>query len=225
MSVAVAPGRRLVSVLYHEWYPFDHMPVFAEQVVSNNAVNLQEGDVLLVWGGEDISPALYNEPVNRFGDGDWQPSHRDAIEWEHMKRAVELNIPIIGVCRGAQMLCALAGGSLWQHVDRHSGDHVVHTHDGQKLITNSLHHQMMRLDAIPKEEYDLIAWTPARSEVYHHGQGLVHVKQRDDIDPEFVYFSKIQGFAVQWHPEFVGYPDEATDYVFNFINSKLEILV
>lgn len=222
MSVATAPGR-LVSAIYRDYYPFDVM--FTEKIHTINPHDLREGDVLLVWGGEDISPALYNEPLNAYGDGDPNPSYRDHIEWSLMKMAVDLDIPIIGVCRGAQMLCALAGGSLWQDVSGHSGNHIVYTYDGKQLTTNSLHHQMMRLDTLKPDDYEVIAWTEARSKVYHHSVCSVHLKKPGEVDPEFVYFPKVKGFAVQWHPEFVDYPDEATDYVFNFINERLGVLV
>lgn len=214
---------RLVSAIYPEYYPFDKLPFINNCVNVYDPSQLQKGDILLVWGGEDISPMLYNESLNVYGDGSPVPSRRDSIEWELMKEATELDIPIIGVCRGAQMLCALMGGSLWQDVSNHGGRHIVETYDGQRLDTNSMHHQMLRLDNIPKTAYDLIAWTQPRSRVYHHGQNSVHWKTDTDIDPEFVYFKNIKGFAVQWHPEFEEYPDEATDYVLNFINSKLEI--
>lgn len=225
MRVVDTPNRRLVSAIYPDFYPFDRMGLFNsfERIIEVN--DLTENDVLLVWGGEDISPALYGEPVNRYGDGAVAPSYRDTIEWELMQGAKALGIPIIGICRGAQMLCALAGGSLWQDVQGHCGNHIVTTYDGQELKTNSLHHQMLRLDNIPKDEYDLIAWTQPRSQVYHHGAALTHMKKPGDLDPEFVFFNKVNGFAVQWHPEFVDYPDQATDYVFNFIKEKLEVTV
>ena len=225
MSVANAPGRRLVSAIYPEHYPFDQLTFVSEFAVTINPDYLTDEDILLVWGGEDISPELYGEPVNRYGDGSPLPSRRDQIEWDLMQRAKQIGIPIIGVCRGAQMMCALMGGSLWQDVDNHCGNHMVYTVDGKQFETNSLHHQMLRLDNIPADQYEVIAWTEARSKVYHHGLNLVRVKKPGDTDPEFVYFPTIRGFAVQWHPEFVEYPNEATDYVFNFINSKLEVLV
>ena len=219
---------RLVSSIYPDYYPFQEgmSDVFDSFINSSNEADLQEGDVLLVWGGEDISPALYDEPVNVFGDGSITPSRRDQIEWGMMLRAKALGIPIIGICRGAQMLCALAGGSLWQHVDNHAGArHYVETYDGQKLLTNSVHHQMMRLDGIPRSDYQLIGWTDPRSEHYHYGARAIHSVTPDQVDPEFVWFNRINGFAIQWHPEFVDYPDEATDYVFNFIRARIGVTV
>jgi len=214
---------RLVSAIYPEYYPFNFLPFIDNCINVTEPAELEGDDILLVWGGEDISPALYNEPVNVYGDGAVRPSRRDQIEWHLMVEARAEGIPIIGVCRGAQMLCALEGGSLWQDVSNHGGRHLVTTYDGKTLETNSLHHQMLRLDNIPKDRYELIAWTETRSKVYHHGLNLVHMKKEGDVDPEFVYFNKIKGFAVQWHPEFENYPYLSTDYVFDFITSKLEV--
>ena len=78
---------------------------------------LRDNHVLILHGGGDISPALYNKPVAPRGGGYYKPSHRDQQEWMFIKEAVKQNIPIVGICRGAQMLCAFDGGELVQHIN------------------------------------------------------------------------------------------------------------
>lgn len=206
---------RLVSAIYDEFYPFHEMGIFDEFVHTIHPEALRAGDVLIVWGGADISPSLYNREIGPSQAG-LIPSNRDRIEWDLMKRAEELNIPIIGICRGAQMLCALAGGFLVQHVDNHAGsNHFITTRDGKMLTINSAHHQMQ----YPFEvDHELIAWsTIPLSRRYLLEDKSITVEK----EPEFVYYPKQKGFAVQWHPEWMPSNTPATQYVFNFIKERL----
>lgn len=216
---------RLVSAIYRDYYPFDNMPMFNEFINTSDPEVLQHNDVLIVWGGEDIHPMLYNHRVHPY-TGVWNETHlskRDSIEWALMLRAKDLGIPIIGICRGAQMLCALAGGWLIQDVNYHAGvgEHEVITYDNKRLITNSLHHQMMYPFGV---DHHMVAWTKPLTNVYNFAdESKIITKPADwlPINPEFVYFPKVKGFAIQWHPEYTDFPDEATQYCFNYIESVL----
>ena len=206
---------RLVSAIYHGSYPFDNYFPLAEEVCTSDPNDLRKGDVLIVWGGGDISPTLYNKRVSRYTGASAKPSKRDEIEWDLMKAAKELCCPIIGVCRGGQMLTALAGGYLIQHVNNHSGYHSVTTVDHQLITVNSIHHQMM----MPADsDHEVIAWA---SKVMSD----VHIDEDQDIpvvkEPEFIYYPGLKGFAIQWHPEMMKAEAEATKYVCNFMKDKL----
>src|SRR5574343_471523 len=97
----------LASALYGGTAPFSSFPIFTGSKTVKFPDELEGTDALVVWGGEDIHPALYND-VNThssvYTDG---PSTRDTYEWALMKEAIKRDIPIIGVCRGAQRLCAV----------------------------------------------------------------------------------------------------------------------
>lgn len=206
---------RLVSAMFAGTFPFGHLPVVDDEIATSKAEDLQSGDMLVVWGGGDISPSFYNKPLSRKGGGSVEPGHRDRIEWAMMNRAKELGLPIIGVCRGAQMLCALAGGFLLQHVNKHGGHHVVETPTGYTFTTNSIHHQMMYPFEVDHEMLASIK-TPLATE---------HWKVDEQIEmpeePEFVYFPKVRGFAIQWHPEGMGLESPATQYIFNQILQRV----
>ena len=109
-------------------FPFD--AVYEEKFNAVEKGSLEGADALLLWGGTDIHPTFYNQPYHstteRSGSGD-QPSLRDMTEWHLMHEAKKLNIPIIGVCRGAQFLCVFAGGSLIQDVKGHYHAHTIKT--------------------------------------------------------------------------------------------------
>jgi putative glutamine amidotransferase len=206
----------LYSAIFKDFYPFDQFGLFTDYQSIVDPDLLDGPGMLVVWGGEDISPSLYNCKVSKYTGATMLPSRRDQIEWRLMKRAVEIGMPIIGICRGAQMLCALAGGKLIQHVQNHGGYHNVNTFDGKELLVNSLHHQMM----YPFEvDHEMVAWSSdVRSSVHYDVDVSVDV----EVEPEFVYFPKVKGYAVQWHPEMMRENAEATSYICSFMKEKHE---
>ena len=75
-------------------------------------------DGLLLTGGADLDPARYGEPL----DGSRGiEAGRDALEAEAYRAATDAAVPVLGVCRGMQMLNVLSGGSLVQHLEGHAG--------------------------------------------------------------------------------------------------------
>lgn len=115
--------------------------------------SFKEANLVVFTGGGDIDPGFYNEsPLPRTGSS----TRRDEFESDVFE-SLDKDQFKIGICRGAQLICALSGGSLWQDVNLHGGrDHsvdIVSTrfkakwHDLKKkdtAIVNSLHHQMLR---------------------------------------------------------------------------------
>lgn len=161
-------------------------------------------DGLVLSGGADIDPSRYGaEPHPRLGETD---AGRDEFELALIHAARAKGIPILGICRGAQLVNVAFGGSLHQHVDISEG--VGHpnwlepgntiAHDvscspgsvianlvGERVGVNSLHHQT--LDRI--------------------GEGLIVTARADDGVVEAVESLSEPILAVQWHPEMLGGPD------------------
>lgn len=230
-----------MNVLYSACFeysntPFDSLTRTGKvEPVLHPADMLNFDSALIVWGGADISPELYNHPTSS-RCAPYSP-RRDKIEWDLMKEAVEMEIPIIAVCRGAQMACAAAGGFLLQDVNNHAGrGHNVVTHDGKKLWVNSLHHQMM----VPhKTDHELVAWAEKNvgspyiykdNDLFNATDYGYSVVESNDTEPkwrepEFVYFKKLFGkpascYAIQWHPEMMADDVPATKYILEFIKEK-----
>lgn len=194
--------------------PFFDYDLFSAAKIVNKPEELQTDNCLVIWGGADISPSLYNKPVGKLTGAGPEPSYRDAYEWALMQKAKELGIPIIGVCRGAQMLCALAGGFLVQDVTNHGRSHTVETVDGQTLEVNSIHHQMMYPFDV---NANIIAYSKGISNHYLD----VDTKIQVPCEPEFVHFPEVKGFAIQWHPEFMDKGVPATNYVMEYITNHV----
>ncbi len=177
--------------------PFNTIFQHAVQVTPED-IMAGKVDALVIWGGADISPTIYGEPVEPGCGATAFLSHRDQIEVGVTDAAIKAGIPILGICRGAQLLCAMAGGKLYQDVHGHFGDHEITTHEGESYVTSSVHHQMMNMENMKPEDYQLLAWSTKH-----------RTKPSDGVDgeePEVVYFPKIKGLAIQGHPEFMS-PD------------------
>lgn len=176
-------------------------------------------DGLILWGGSDISPSLYKEaPISYSGPR--EPSQRDVFEWSLIKEAVLHNIPIIGVCRGAQMLCAYVGGKLVQDVNNHHREHSLKTYDGEHFTTTSCHHQMM----YPYEvDHELLGWNnDLLSNKYNPPEAAhcIAFDKRTIKEPEVVYFPQVRGFGVQGHPEWTNKNDLYTIWLIEQIRLK-----
>lgn len=166
---------------------------------------LKGAKALVLWGGEDISPALYAQVPYSDNSGPRGPSRRDQCEYNLITAAVQEGIPILGICRGAQLLCAAGGGSLYQHVDGHVGrDHEVVVGD-RVYWSNSCHHQMM----IPTEDMKVLGHVP-KPLSFRKWMDQRSPVEKSDPEPELVYMPKLKALAVQGHPEWLPY---SCDYV------------
>lgn len=183
---------KLFSAYYSGDDPFG---IFSEVVTAHHATNLEAGGVLILWGGEDISPSLYNQPSTKSHASN-TPSKRDIVEKHLYEAAVKLGMPIIGICRGAQLGCALSGGSLFQHIEGgHHSNHFVDTYDGNVFNTSSCHHQALNLSEV---DHELLAWD--------HGRMTKAWTDKDEMDvviPEVVNIPSTKTFAIQGHPEWM----------------------
>ena len=192
-------NHKLYSCYYDERDPFG---IFPEVVAIGSLEQLKNDGVLVLWGGEDISPALYNQIPIKETSALSVPSRRDSFEVACALWAIENNMPIIGVCRGAQLMCALNGGTLIQHVTNHAGGkHEIETYDGIRLFTNSIHHQMMNP---VNTEHEVLAWTPYPISTKYLGEHRQNLTIHQE--PEIVWFPKTKTLAIQGHPEYL-YPN------------------
>lgn len=171
------------------------------EIHVHDLVQLLDG--LVLQGGSDVAPALYGQqPEHLVGDTD---PVRDRFELDLIHAFIAAGKPVLGICRGMQLINVALGGSLYQdlvalgvtsysHVDtarydRHhhpllieAGSVMSGWYDGATQgVVNSIHHQgVARLG----EGVSAVAWAP---------DGVVEAIWRDG--PGFV-------FGAQWHPEF-----------------------
>lgn len=177
-----------------------------------SAMSLTSKVVLIIWGGSDLSPSIYGQKPNKWTGAGEKLSDRDRSEWTMAMKAIELGIPTIGICRGAQLMCCLSGGSLIQHVNGHAGGyHKIVTDAGEQYNCPSLHHQMMFPWLTPDGKeiaHDMLAWTEKPLSDCYLGEPEGDDPNGRSIilpghEPEVVWFPVTKSLCIQSHPEFI----------------------
>lgn len=154
-------------------------------------------DGVVFAGGADLDPALYGEQPHDETAG-LRPE-RDAAEMPLMRAALDRDLPVLGICRGMQVLTVVRGGTLLQHLpdvlghERHRPAPGVYGLHHVRLEPGSLAHQVLG---------------PAVSVPSYHHQGVAKAGSlavtgwADDDTPEVVEDPALRfAIGVLWHPE------------------------
>lgn len=205
IKVGLAVSGRWPDNLQYARFPYD-LALFraGAQVVTIKPSDIddlhrkvEQLDALLLTGGEDIDPQLYDAPRHL---ANFINSARDELEMELLNLAAEMDIPLLAVCRGSQLLSVKYGGRLnnidakddihsfrltnmikftGHHVDIAPGSRLAGIFPKLELITNSIHHQSIAdagtLNVAARSKDGCI-------------EGVEH--------PEYNFM-----IGVQWHPE------------------------
>lgn len=163
---------------------------------------------VLLTGGADVDPVLYGEQAH----ATYEPAgpHRDGFEIEAIRLTLERDLPLLAICRGAQVLNVACGGTLWQDIPSQIGTAVAHQVSSPRDA---------RAHRVSVDESSRLAALVAQSPLWHadatldvnsrHHQAVKHVA------PGFVVTSTstdgvIESIerpasrfcvGVQWHPE------------------------
>lgn len=191
------------------------IPVFLAYTEDEDklAEYAQVFDGFLFGGGDDMDPARYGE--EKIFDSVEIDADRDAFELSLYRHVKPTNKPILGICRGIQLLNVAEGGSLYQHIDGHRQD-APGTTAAQKtivfegsmlhgltqkseILVNSFHHQNIKALA-PTLTADAISEDGYIEAVHMEGHPFY--------------------LGVQWHPEIFRQQDPAMQRVFAaFVNA------
>ncbi len=153
---------------------------------------------LVLGGGSDIDPKFYGEPNQQAQD---PHRERDEMELALLKQARERAMPVLGICRGLQLINVAYGGTLQQHIgDAHRGDtHLGGTSKHATHTVNVVDGTLLR-SIIGKAGFDVVSRHHQAVKVL--GSGLqVCATTNDGIieaaeDPAYPFL-----LGVQWHPE------------------------
>jgi len=165
-----------------------HLPVDADP-----AELAEHLDGVVLTGGADLDPALYGaEP-----ETDLFPPEprRDTFELALIDRAMALELPVLGICRGLQMLNVRAGGTLHQHVPVHSRFDLVPDTEVHQVVTEpgtrlaELYGEALTVNSLHHQTVDQV------------GGGLAVAARADDGTVEGLEIPGLDVIAVQWHPE------------------------
>lgn len=155
---------------------------------------------IIIGGGDNIEPTHYGAVGDGLAEYDIE---RDRFEIEVLRRALDTNVPVLGICRGAQLINVVMGGTLYQDLrplrrrtpNRNSAFPVKDAHlvagsfleacmDTRRARVNSLHHQAVERVA---EQLRVCA---------RDSDGFIQGIERP-AHPFLV--------GVQWHPEYLPY--------------------
>jgi len=167
------------------------------------AATLARFDGLLLLGGGDIEPRRYGATEVSEEVRGVDP-HQDAFETAALGVAFDLDLPVLAICRGAQLLNVACGGSLHQHIEGHRLLlHEVAIEPGSRLaaatggslrpVGHRVHHQSIE----------------------RVGHGLAVTARADDGTVEGIELPNRWVLGVQWHPEDTAATDPAQQALFD----------
>jgi putative glutamine amidotransferase len=175
---------------------------------------LEQVDGLILTGGGDISPSVY--------DGDTHEalymvdSSRDDLEMELTRKAIASKLPTLGICRGMQIINVALGGTLIEHLPDVVGDAVAHRAPPREPVPHPVHLKPgSRLEKILMQaEHNPPSW---------HHQGIRDLAVKLEVVasaadgtieavemPEHPWL-----LAVQWHPELTAATEPADQRLFD----------
>jgi GMP synthase-like glutamine amidotransferase len=165
------------------------------------APRLEDAELVVFLGGEDINPFIYGEKAL---SQTYFNAERDKRDIDAFELALQHDIPMFGICRGMQLLGALNGCRLWQHVENHAGRNhtITDIKTGEVIEVSSMHHQMVveNNTTIPLA----YATKDGHSGIYHRDCGELLSPVHKDL--EAAIFPDINAVCVQGHPEVEGTP-------------------
>jgi putative glutamine amidotransferase len=173
-----------------------------ERVAEEPAQALEMIDGLMLAGGADIDPSSYGESAQA-ETVDTVPE-RDRFEIALTRAAIERDIPVLGICRGMQLINVALGGTLIQHLPEHYGHHehrrVLGSFDGAD------HDVEVSADTLAMR----VISEPRHATKSHHHQGVNVLGEglrvsgtsaMDGLAEAIELPSSSFVLGVQWHPE------------------------
>lgn len=158
-------------------------------------------DGLLIPGGYDVNPLLYGEEA--IPQTTYARQADDLFEYALIRKMAEWNKPILGICRGIQVINTAFGGTLYQDIPAQRPESGCHRQEGG-IRYEPFHH----VDLEPDSRMAAIFGTHTLQVNTYHHQALKDVAEgfrvsgraRDGIIEAFEH-EKQYILAVQWHPE------------------------
>lgn len=181
--------------------------------VIDEYINIIDG--LILSGGHDVDPRNYEENPNpKLGQ---VLPERDRFDLKLLKKAKEKNIPILGICRGFQLINVSYGGSLWQDLSYSDKDYIKHNQVyGPEITTHSIKveegtklHNIFKKDTLSVNSFH-------HQIIKNLGQGLKLSAQAPDgvveafEDPNYRFL-----LGVQFHPEMLHRVKDEMQGLFN----------
>ncbi|WAA65423.1 gamma-glutamyl-gamma-aminobutyrate hydrolase family protein [Microbacterium oxydans] len=155
-------------------------------------------DGVVIVGGDDVDPRRYGQAPGPFTA--LVDPQRDEFESGLIQAAIDGGVPLLGVCRGAQLLNVVRGGTLHQHLAHGEGEshgsyaypraHRVHeVRIAPGSVTHALYGETTRVNSFHHQAVDV------------PGRGIVVTGWAPDGVVEAIELEGLPVVGVQWHPE------------------------
>lgn len=166
---------------------------------------------LLLPGGGDITPAFFGQTDHGSRHIDTQ---LDILQLEILSRFTAQKKPVLGICKGLQLINVHFGGDITQHID------TAETH---RWVGRDQFHYVFHCDLGRRDFFYQLYGTSAKVNSAHHqainrtGESLVPICRAGDNVIEGLVHRSLPILAVQWHPERL--PDNAGDSLLSYFFS------
>ena len=189
------------------------IPVSDVDEVLDSQIALLDG--VIISGGYDISTEFYGEEPTKFvGQTHYL---RDSFEKKLIEKAMKKSIPVLGICRGMQLINVVNGGSLYQDNSMNGKSFIKHTQEASPEY--STHKIVVEKDSFL---FDIFG-EGGMVNSYHHqsikevAKGFkVIAKASDDIIEAIEWIEdKRTIIGIQWHPEMMSESDEKMARIFS----------
>ena len=189
---------------YVKWIEDENVIILDAYTIKNTDSILALADGIILTGGEDINPLEYNDTTNLkvCGTINYQ---RDTLERKLFDFAFKNKLPLIGVCRGMQMMNVASGGTLYGDIPSQVGTTVIHRNNGEVMHEIALCDTSSLIFPEGTDTFMVNSW---------HHQGLKDISENlriiarsyDGLPEAAVMNSLVHPFmiAVQFHPERLG---------------------
>lgn len=214
-------------------FPFDYLKrVYFEAVENFGGVpvvlpNLTNLEVIEEWfnilngilvsGGEDIHPSFYGEEIVSVSVE--VTNERDYLEIELIKKSREKEIPVLGICRGPQVINVAFGGSLYQDLALRKEFTLEHYNSGKPKYSNR--HQIVLSEN--SKLNNIIGKKEIWVNTYHHqvikniaSDFIPSAISKDDQVIEGIEHKNSRIIGVQWHPEMM-LEEESSQKLFKWL--------
>lgn len=200
------------------------IPIIVPSITDNNTLReiVKDLDGLVLIGGDDITPIYYNETP--LPDINIVDSIRDIYDLTLLKLASDRNIPILGICRGEQLINVAFGGSLYQDIPKQFANKSIEhkqtqpREEGTHLVTIEKNSKLA----------NILGQTEVLTNTYHHQavkkiapHFIISAKTSDGITEAIEAYPNRSILGVQWHPEsHAAKGDTTMQKIFDFIISE-----
>lgn len=164
----------------------------AKPVVSLRPDSVYSYDGLLLPGGGDICPSYFHQPVvdTRKPDPDL-----DRAQFHLLYQFLRASKPILGICKGMQLINVFFGGDLKQKLETESS----HQWNGADQWHQTSARKNSLLEKIYGKEFQVNS--AHHQSIHEPGQDLNIIQTSEDQVPEAIMHQRLPILGVQWHPE------------------------